>query len=154
MKHEVTVPTFPSFLKDKVSPFFRENGKMIAQFILTLFFFAIGIWFVKHEGTEFIEVKKALVSARWQWVVIGVALTAFYILLQGQMYVFSFASVRKKVSLLDSTILFIKRNFISVFIPAGGISSLAFFTGAIEKKGIKKTKIHFRLPILLSESFY
>jgi phosphatidylglycerol lysyltransferase len=147
MKHEAIVGSFPSFLKDRVNPFFRENGKMIAQFILTLFFFAIGIWFIKHESAEFVEVKKALVSARWQWVVFGISLTLFYLFLQGQMYVFSFASVRRKVSLLDSTILFIKRNFISVFLPAGGISSLAFFTGAIEKKGIKKTKIHFASTI-------
>jgi hypothetical protein len=30
------------------------------------------------------------------------------------------------------------RNFISVFLPAGGVSSLAFFTGAIENKEIQK----------------
>jgi phosphatidylglycerol lysyltransferase len=143
MKHAVSTCSSPSFFKDRVNPFFRENGKMIAQFILTLFFFAIGIWFIKHESAEFVEVKRALISARWQWVVIGVSLTVFYLFLQGQMYVFSFASVRKKVSLFDSTILFIKRNFISIFLPAGGISSLAFFTGTIESKGIKKTKIHF-----------
>jgi phosphatidylglycerol lysyltransferase len=147
MKHALKVDTIPSFLKDRFNPFFRENGKMIAQFILTLFFFAIGIWFIKHESAEFVEVKKALVSARWQWVVIGISLTVFYMFLQGLMYVFSFASVHKKVSLLDSTVLFIKRNFISIFLPAGGISSLAFFTGAIEKKGIKKTKIHFASTI-------
>ncbi len=63
------------------------------------------------------------------------------------MYVFAFASGRNKVSLIDSIILFIKRNFISVFLPAGGISSLAFFTGAIESKEIKKTQIHFASSI-------
>lgn len=63
------------------------------------------------------------------------------------MYVYAFASARSKVSLIDSTLLFIKRNFISIFLPAGGISSLAFFTGAIESKGIKKTQIHFASSI-------
>ena len=75
--------------------------------------------------------------------IVGIGITALYILLQGQMYVYSFASVQNKVSLYNSIILFIKRNFISVFLPAGGISSLAFFTGPIESKGIKKTQIHF-----------
>ncbi len=63
------------------------------------------------------------------------------------MYVFSFASVRIKVSLFDSTILFLKRNFISIFLPAGGITSLAFFTGTIESKGITKTQIYFASSI-------
>jgi phosphatidylglycerol lysyltransferase len=88
-----------------------------------------------------------LIAAKWQWILIGIGLTAIYILLQGQMYVFAFASARNKVSLIDSTILFIKRNFISIFLPAGGISSLAFFTSSIENKGIKKTQIHFASSI-------
>lgn len=129
------------------SPFLRENSKIITQFIFTLFFFAIGIWFVKHEGTELVEIKNVLIAAKWQWVLIGIGLTAIYILLQGQMYVYAFASTRSKVSLIDSTILFIKRNFISVFLPAGGISSLAFFTDVIESKGTRKTQIHFASSI-------
>lgn len=63
------------------------------------------------------------------------------------MYVFSFASIRHKVSLFDSTVLFIKRNFISIFLPAGGISSLAFYTRTLEEKGIRKTQIHFASSI-------
>lgn len=132
-----------SFFKEQFTPFIRENGKIIGQAILTLFFFGIGIWFIKHESAEFGEIKNALISAKWQLVITGIIVTAFYIFLQGIMYVFSFASVGKKISILDAIILFIKRNFISVFLPAGGVSSLAFFTGPIEQKGIKKTKIHF-----------
>ena len=44
--------------------------------------------------------------------------------------------------------LFLRRNFISVFLPAGGISSLAFFTSKTEKRGVSKTEIH------LSSSIY
>ncbi len=132
-----------ALFKEHASPFLIENRKIIIQFIFTLFFFAIGIWFLKHETAELKEVKNVLVASRWQWVIIGIFLTAIYILLQGLMYVFSFASVKQKISLLDSSLLFIKRNLISVFLPAGGISSLAFYTKAIESKGIKKTQIHF-----------
>src|SRR5665647_312219 len=147
MKGEVTRSSLSLLFKKRARPFLTENRKIIAQFILTLFFFAIGIWFIKHEGAELVEVKKVLVSAKWQWVLIGVGLTAIYISIQGQMYVFAFASVKIKVSLIDSIILFIKRNFISIFLPAGGITSLAFFTGTIESKGIKKTQIHFASSI-------
>ncbi len=143
MKRSIHISTLSYHFKEHAAPFLRENSKIIIQFIVTFFFIAIGIWFIKHESAELVEVKNVLTAARWQWVLVGICLTAVYIMLQGQMYVFAFASVKNKVSLLDSTVLFIKRNFISVFLPAGGISSLAFYTGAIENKGIRKTQIHF-----------
>jgi phosphatidylglycerol lysyltransferase len=143
MKRTVSISALSYLFKEHAAPFLRENSKIIIQFIVTFFFIAIGIWFIKHESAELVEVKNALAAARWQWVLAGICLTVIYITLQGQMYVFAFASVKNKVSLPDSIILFIKRNFISVFLPAGGISSLAFYTGTIENKGIKKTQIHF-----------
>ena len=112
MRREGSTGSLSYYYKEHFSPFLRENGKIIAQFIFTLLFIALGIWFIKHEHAELFEVKNVLVSAKWQWVLAGIGITAIYILLQGQMYVFSFASVRNKVSLVDSTILFIKRNFI------------------------------------------
>jgi phosphatidylglycerol lysyltransferase len=147
MKREVSISSLSFHFKERTKPFLHENRKIFVQFIVTLLFFALGIWFIKHEGAELFEVKKVLISAKWQWVLIGIGLTAIYILLQGLMYVFAFASVRTKISLIDTTILFIKRNLISIFLPAGGISSLAFFTAAIESKGIKKTQIHFASSI-------
>ncbi len=147
MKKPVSLSTLSFHLKERAHPFLRENKKIIIQFIFTFFFIIIGIWFIKHERAELAEVKNSLIAARWLWVIIGICLVAIYILLQGQMYVFSFASVRSKVSLFDSTILFVKRNFISVFLPAGGVSSLAFYTGTIESKGIKRTQIHFASSI-------
>jgi phosphatidylglycerol lysyltransferase len=133
--------------RERTRPFLRENRKMILQFIFTVFFFAIAIWFIKHEGHEIPEIKKVLISAKWQWVLVGIGLTILYIILQGQMYVFAFASGRNKVSLFNSIILFIKRNFISVFLPAGGVTSLAFFTGAVESKEISKAQIHLASTI-------
>lgn len=137
----------PSLFKEHANPFIRENKKIIIQFVFTLFFFGIGIWFVQHERSELVQVKDVLRSAKWEWVLVGICITIFYIVLQGVMYVFAFAAIRHKVSLLDATILFIKRNLISIFLPAGGVSSLAFFTGAIEKKGIKNSQIHFASSI-------
>jgi len=147
MEREFFIRRIPSLLKEHANPFLRENKKIILQFIFTLFFFAIGVWFIQHEKSELVQVKDILRSARWEWVAAGILITLCYILLQGLMYVFSFAATRHKVSLVDSTILFIKRNLISVFLPAGGISSLAFFTGTIEKKGIKNSQIHFASSI-------
>ncbi|CAA9194376.1 bifunctional lysylphosphatidylglycerol flippase/synthetase MprF [Flavobacterium collinsii] len=136
--------TFLSFFKDRKGvSFLRENDKIIRQFILTIFFIGIGIWFIKHERSELREVKDAIANASFFWVLSGVALAFIYVSLQGLMYFASFKAVQSEISFKQAVILFLKRNFVSVFLPAGGISSLAFFTKSIEKSGVKPTKIHF-----------
>ncbi len=133
--------------KERSVPFIRENGKIISQFVFTTFFIGIGVWFVKHEQSEFHEVRNVLTSANWIWVGLGIGITLLLFLLHGLMYKASFASVKSKVDLADTILLFLKRNFISVFLPAGGISSLAFFAAPIEKKGIKESQIYFASTI-------
>jgi phosphatidylglycerol lysyltransferase len=121
----------------------RENRKLITQFIFTVFFIAIATWGIKHEQTEFGQVERVLFSSRAGYVALGILVTGLYILFQGLMYQMAFFSVKKKVPLAVTVILFLKRNFISIFIPAGGVTSLAFFSGEIEKRGVSKTKIVF-----------
>jgi phosphatidylglycerol lysyltransferase len=127
--------------------FIGENGKLILQAIFTVLSIGLGIWFFNHQKTELAQINVLLRSAGWELVLLGLALTAFYILIQGYMYVASFAAFRHKLPLRLGVILFLKRNFISVFLPAGGVSSLAFFTGDIEKRGITKSHIHFASTI-------
>jgi phosphatidylglycerol lysyltransferase len=134
-------------LKEKSLPFMRENGKMIAQFILTALFIALGIWFLKHERAEISDVKSTLISAQWVWLLIGILVTGIHIALQGLMYVASFNAIQCRIGLFDTVLLFLKRNLISVFLPAGGVSSLAFFTGPIESKGISKSQVHYASTI-------
>jgi len=135
------------FIKDRSLPFFRENSKILAQAVFMIFSIGLGIWFINHEHTELAEVKRVLLSADWKFVFAGILLTVVYILLQGLMYTASFAAIRHRISLFRAIILFLKRNLISIFLPAGGISSLAFFTGEIEKKGITKSQINFASTI-------
>ena len=123
--------------------FIGENGKLIAQSIFTILSIGIGIWFFNHQKTELVAINQLLRSAGWELVVLGLGLTLIYIVVQGYMYVASFATFRHKLPLLIGIKLFLKRNFISVFLPAGGVSSLAFFTSDIERRGISKLNIHF-----------
>lgn len=143
MKAEVTVKSTFHLLKEKSFPFLKENGKIISQFVFTVFFIGIGIWFFKHEQTEFSQVRNVLVAAKWQMILVGILITLLLFLLHGLMYKSSFATIKCSVFLPDTVLLFLKRNFISVFLPAGGISSLAFFAEPIEKKGIKESQIYF-----------
>lgn len=134
-------------LKPFNADFLKENLKIITQFIFAAFFIGMAIWFIKHEQSELHEVKNVLLTSQWQWVLLGVVLTFIYIIIQGFMYRSAFASVGSKIKLTDAVILFLKRNLVSIFLPAGGVSSLAFFSGAIEKKGINKSQINFASSI-------
>jgi len=135
-----------SFFQDHFT-LIRENRKLIAQFILMFLIIVVGSWFIKHEQTELHQVRKVLLSVRLPYLIAGLSLTALYLILQSVMYKLSFAAVGNRVPFSSTILLYLKRNFIGVFIPAGGVTSLAFFTGEIEKKGISKSKIHFASSI-------
>ena len=132
---------------EKISALFTGNVRVVFRFIFTGLFIGLAVWFFNHEKTELHSVSKVLFAANPLWIITGLGLVIFYIFIQGLMYVASFAAVNARLSIRDSVILFLKRNFISVFLPAGGISSLAFFSTAIEKKGITKTQVYFASSI-------
>ncbi|HCN83580.1 MAG TPA: lysylphosphatidylglycerol synthetase family protein, partial [Sphingobacteriaceae bacterium] len=71
-----------------------------------------------------------------------VLITAVFIACQGGMYYYSFKVIGITINMSDCIILFLKRNFISVFLPGGGITSLAFFSKAIERKDATRTQIN------------
>jgi phosphatidylglycerol lysyltransferase len=135
------------FFKEKVFIFLSENAKLIIRFILMALFIFMAAWFINHEKGELSNVRNTLAGANIFWVLSGLALVLFYIFIQGLMYVTSFASVNTKITIWDATILFLKRNFISIFLPAGGVTSLAFFSNDIEKKGITKTQVYLASSI-------
>ncbi|MBB6498592.1 phosphatidylglycerol lysyltransferase domain-containing protein [Pedobacter cryoconitis] len=128
-------------------PFIKDNYKIIASYIFTLFFIGLAIWFVRHEKAELQQVKELVLTSKWDWITFGIVLSVVYIFVHGLMYKYAFRAVGGKVNLIDSTMLYLKRNFISVFLPAGGVSSLAFFSGDIEKKGVTKSQINFASSI-------
>lgn len=142
MKETKNTDTRLSLLQKKVIAFFSKNGKLLGQIILTLGFFLIGFWFIKEERGELYQIKNSLTEAKPEWILIGFLVTVLYIFLQGLMYVVSFSAIDAKITWKDANILFLKRNFISVFIPAGGITSLFFFTDNLLKKGTTKTEVH------------
>jgi phosphatidylglycerol lysyltransferase len=136
-----------NFFKEKVFIFLNENARLITQFLFTALFIILAAWFTFHQKRELFHVRNLLTEANRYWVITGLALVLFYIFIQGAMYVTSFASINTKLKLWDAIILFLKRNFISVFLPAGAVSSLAFFSNEIEKKGITRTQVYFASSI-------
>ncbi len=117
-------------------------NKLFWQLFLATFMLGMAIFFIRQEHIEVIKIKSQLSESQPLYIFTGVILTAVYILAQGLMYIYSFKTLNKKIPLGLSVNLFLKRNLVSIFLPAGGFSSLAFFTKEIEAKGITKSQTH------------
>ncbi|MGN6195452.1 MAG: phosphatidylglycerol lysyltransferase domain-containing protein [Ginsengibacter sp.] len=133
----------PKFRKLLIQP------KLYVSEITGVLLLALGIFFIRSEGKELRNVGEYLSSGDGAWIAVGIFVTAVYILLQAVMYIASFKAVGLKVSLWESTVLFLKRNLISIFLPGGGITSLAFFTKDIQEETNEenKTRIHIASTI-------
>jgi phosphatidylglycerol lysyltransferase len=126
---------FPKNLT-KISP------KTYWKEILAFFVILLAIVFFRSERNELRLIIPQLKAANGAWVLAGVMVTVSYILLQGIMYIKSFRAIGLHLGLTDAVELFLKRNFLSVFLPAGGISSLAYTTSQLRKKNLNATQIH------------
>jgi len=117
-------------------------NKQFLQLILATFMIGIAIFFISHEHLEVVKIRQQLASCNPWWVFSGIVLTAAYLLFQGFMYIHSFKAIGKNISLKSAVRLYLKRNLVSIFLPAGGFSSLLFFTKEVENEGATKSQIH------------
>ncbi len=125
-----------------------SNYKIILQIILGLLFVGFGIYFIKKEQAEMGKVKDALLTSDPVWVFWGIFLMIIFILVQGMMYQQSFRAIHEKIQLRTGIDLYLKRNLVSVFLPAGVLTNVLFFNKFVEKKeGVNKTQIYFASSI-------
>jgi phosphatidylglycerol lysyltransferase len=122
-------------------------NKFLWQLIFSVFLIGTAIFFIRHENLEIAQIVNQLGSSNPWFVALGILLTIIYILFQAEMYVHSFLAMSVRISLSLAVRMFLKRNLLSVFLPAGGFSSLAFFTGEAEGKGASKSQIHLASTI-------
>ena len=117
-------------------------NKFFLQLITAVFIIGMAVFFIRHEHVELLDIRAQLARSNPWYVAMGVVLTGIYVLAQAQMYVHSFQSIGRKVPFVVALRLFLKRNLIGVFLPAGGFSSLAFFTGELEDVGVTKSQAY------------
>ena len=98
--------------------------------------------FFRSERKELEEIIPNIENANPRWLIAGIGVTFLYILLQSGMYVSSFASIRLTLKWIDAIELFLKRNFLSIFLPAGGVSALAYTPSQLRTRGFNKTQVH------------
>ena len=128
-------------LKDrlKLGPILR---KLHWKELLAVLFILLAIYFFRQQRHELYSLGPAIERADRLWVIIGVLLTGGYILLQALMYRYSFRSVGGQLDLNRGTELFLKRNLLSIFLPAGGVSSLAYLPQSLRRSNINKQQVH------------
>ncbi len=117
-------------------------NKFFWQLIIAVLMLGSAIFFINNNHLEVYKIRNLLEESNWGYVLLGIAVTGFYIILQGLMYKHSFKALNQELGLVTTTRLFLKRNLVSIFLPAGGFSSLLFFNKEVEEKGASKSTIH------------
>ncbi|MFT3903124.1 MAG: lysylphosphatidylglycerol synthase domain-containing protein [Niabella sp.] len=135
-----------SFIK-RVSSVFKKipkygGLKTYWKEIVAVLAILMAFFFFKGERKELQAIAPLLRTSRWSWVMAGLGITAFYVWLQGMMYVKSFKAIGQEVQIGDAVNLFLKRNLLSVFLPAGGVSSLAYTPSQLRKHKMSNTQIY------------
>lgn len=126
----------------------RQNRRIILQIAFGLLFVALGIFFLKHEIGEIANVKSTLANADPFWLIWGLLLLVAFVFVQGMMYQQSFRAIHEKIRLSTAISLYLKRNLISVFLPAGMLTNMLFFNESVEQKdGVSRTQIYFASSI-------
>lgn len=126
----------------------RQNHKVILQVALGLVFIAFAIYFFSHEIGEFSQVRTTLTTANPKLVIYGLVLLGAFIVVQGMMYRQSFRVIHEDIRLSTGMSLYLKRNLVSVFLPAGVLTNLLFFNESVSRReGVARSQIFFASSI-------
>lgn len=109
--------------------FFKRWWKQI----VTISMLIIGAVFVWHDGPELASAIRLIPQTPWPVALLSFCVSLLYILCNSLIYVGSFGSVGAKLPLREAIVLWLRRNFISVFLPAGGAVSLLFYNQSLRK---------------------
>lgn len=110
--------------------------------ILAVLMLLLAIVFFRSERKELHAIIPHIRRSDPAWLLAGVALTMLYIVAQGGMYRKSFEAIGLSLQWGKAVVLFLKRNLVSIFLPAGGVSALAYSPSQIRKAGFDKTQVH------------
>ncbi|MCW3113506.1 MAG: lysylphosphatidylglycerol synthetase family protein [Segetibacter sp.] len=111
------------------------------EFLAIIFIIVACYFFWKQRG-ELRSLGTSLLNTDRVWLWIGIAGTVIYILLQAALYVYSFLAIGGRITWLNATELYLKRNVIAVFLPAGGITALAYLPANIRESQKNTQQVH------------
>ncbi|MCG2461244.1 phosphatidylglycerol lysyltransferase domain-containing protein [Flavobacteriaceae bacterium F89] len=144
----------------------KNKRNLAFKISISLLILIFAIYFLKEQQTEIGKVRESLQNVDLFWLSLGILLVLLFVLVQGIMYQRSFKAVNESISLRTGIFLFLKRNTVSVVLPAGLITNMFFFNKGLERQyGIGSDKsyaatsvftfvsivsaLFFALPIIL-----
>lgn len=116
--------------------------KVYWQQIMAVLALLVAIFFFRNERKELAAIIPNLEQANTGWLFVVFLSAIGCIVFQGGLYRKCFASVNLSLRWDDAIALFLKRNFIGVFLPAGSVTSLAWSPSQIRKSGFGKMEVH------------
>ncbi|MCA0397284.1 MAG: phosphatidylglycerol lysyltransferase domain-containing protein [Bacteroidetes bacterium] len=119
----------------------RLLSKIHWKEMLALLFILLGIYFFRHEREELKALSPYLRAAAPLWISIGLLVTGVYIFLQSALFVYSFQAIGARLHWPAALLLFLKRNFISTFLPGGGVMALAYLPAMLRKEQLERHTI-------------
>lgn len=144
-------------------PFYKaikNKRKLALKIFFSLLILVFAIYFLKEQQGEIGKVRESLKLVNVWWFSLGILLVLLFVLVQGIMYQKCFNAVNGKISLKTGIFLFLKRNTVSVVLPAGLITNMFFFNKGLEKQyGIEREKSYaatsvFTFVSIASALFY
>jgi phosphatidylglycerol lysyltransferase len=126
-------------LRNKIKFF---SPKAYWREILAVLMLLLAVIFFRNERKELQHIIPRISHAKPVWLIAGGCLTIIYFFLQGGMYRKSFSAIGLSLHWNNAVILYLKRNLIGIFLPAGNVTSLAYSPSEIRKAGFNQTQVH------------
>lgn len=122
-------------------------GTMVSIALIVLFFgFAI------HQKDEVIKLRAVIAQAHMSYILVGVVATGAYIYCHAQIYQACLQAIGKSLPTAYSIELFLKRYFVSAFIPTGFSVSQFAFSKELDEHGIAPLESHLASILYLLTS--
>jgi phosphatidylglycerol lysyltransferase len=131
--------TIDNTASHKMKAFFKKAGWKEA---LAIIFIIIAIYFFWKQRGELRSLGTSLENTRRLWLWLGIGGTVIYVMLQSALYVYSFRAIGGKITWLSAIELYLKRNVIAVFHPAGGITALAYLPSNVRESQPNTQQVH------------
>jgi phosphatidylglycerol lysyltransferase len=119
-----------------------KSWKIFFQFVLAIALLGLAVYFIQTQQFELERIVEHLAQADLNMIGLGLVFTAGLIGCHAALYFYSFRAIHKEVTYLELIDLFLKRNVISVLLPAGGFTSLSFFSKGLKKRGLSSEQIY------------
>lgn len=110
--------------------------------LLAVLMLLLAIVFFRSERKELNAIIPHIRQANAFWLLLAVLITVITYFFQAGMYRQSFAAISFPLHWWRSIELYLKRNFLGIFLPAGSVSALAYSPPQIRKAGFTKLQIN------------